>query len=190
MQNCFKRLHVYVPLSPLLCCFFRYVAKTISSQEDASHAMCSMQVSLNFLLLAIAPFVFASLSLLLQPTKFVKGFLQDKPVLKISFLQEKNLRGIYPNLRRQLMRLICCQFWLCLSLLELELCQLWLCLCTLNLELLSTFATSVVLTYTETGLLLTFVVPVYSKSGALPALVVPIFTGSGTFENFGWTCLG
>ena len=139
-------------------------------------ALCRL-VSI-FLLLAIAPFVFASLSLLLQPTKFVKGFLQDKPVLKISFLQEKNLRGIDPNLRRQLMRLICCQFWLCLSLLELELCQLWLCLCTLNLELLSTFATSVVLTYTGTGL--------------LPTSVAPIFTRSGIFGHlsFSCTCLG
>ena len=46
------------------------------------------QNGLITLLLAIVPFIFAWLSLLLLPTKFVKGYLQDKPVVKISLLQE------------------------------------------------------------------------------------------------------
>jgi len=61
---------------PLLCFYVAssgsYAAKNIISQEDASHDMCSMQVSLISLLLAIAPFIFAWLSPLLSPTKFVK----------------------------------------------------------------------------------------------------------------------
>ena len=72
------------------------------------------------------------------------------------------------------LRLICCQLWLCLPVLELELWQLWLRLCIINVELLSTFTTSVVLTYTGTGLSPTLVVLIYSKSGALPTSVAPI----------------
>ena len=77
------------PLSLSLCCFFMLLlqvcSKNIISQEDASLCVYKKQVGLVSLLLAIVPFVFSWLSPLLQPTKFIEGYLQDKPIVKISF---------------------------------------------------------------------------------------------------------
>ena len=77
------------PLSLLLCCFFRYGEKNYYFSKRCFPCVLPAFRLASFLsLLAFAPFVFPWLSPLLQPTKFIEGYLQEKPVVKISFLQE------------------------------------------------------------------------------------------------------
>ena len=65
--------------------------------------------------------------------KFIEGYLQDKPAVKISFLQENKSPSDLP---KEGLRLVCCQLWLC-PLLDLELANFG-CACThwMDVELL------------------------------------------------------
>ena len=89
------------PLSPPLCCFFRYAEKTIISQEDASHYCCVYRYRLASFLyyLPLRPLsllgclhFFSQQNLLKVICKKKK---EKKTVVKISFLQEiKSSRDI------------------------------------------------------------------------------------------------
>ena len=88
--------------------------------------------------LAIAPFIFVWLSLFLSPTKFVECYLQDKSVVKISFLQEKNLCRIHPNPKRGTVNVLLPSLVAPLFA-GTEALPTSVALCTLGMKLLQTF---------------------------------------------------